>query len=297
MIATLWLSIFFVVLPGLTCYLLFHIRKRLSCMAGMMGAMTVGMITGLGIGSAVAVLSPMNAFYSTIIGMMAGALLGSIAGLPLSLMAVLDGLLSGLMAGMMGAMLADMIPSEYHMVFLRFFSIITGGVIFILHLMLLNEFKQDYRLKLPMLFRTPAWMFIFVLLGGVGLSQSQASISNVYPNGSSNQQHMKHEGHVAEELLPQNQTTQNPIRILATEYTYFPNQIQIRTNESVQVVLKNTGTMEHDFEIPNTNIHIHVQSGSQSVGTIQLTKPGFYQAICTIPGHKEAGMTFRIQVI
>src|SRR5699024_12175880 len=89
-------------------------RKQVTCMTGMMIAMTMGMIVGLTVVVVFGILFMDNFFFATILGMIVGMVIGFLAGIPVSVMAVLDGLLSGLMGGMMGAMLGAMIVPEYH---------------------------------------------------------------------------------------------------------------------------------------------------------------------------------------
>lgn len=272
------LFLFFIGLPVASCSLILLIRRQLTCMVGMMSAMTVGMISGLGIGSSVAALSSLDMYHSTIIGMLSGALLGALTGIPISLMAVLDGVLSGVMAGMMGAMFAGMIPPEQHLSLLRILCVLAGSILFILHLMILGELNQELRYKMPLAFRAPVWVFLVVALGGMGLSYME--LPNV---------HIGHE-HQKNTIQPRS------ISIMANEFAYTPNHIQIRSNEQIQVTLQNTGAIEHDFIVQGTDIHIHIQPGEQSSNILQLTRPGLYQAYCSIPGHREAGMTFQLEV-
>lgn len=167
-------AVFFIALPLWVLILVYYARSKISCMAGMMGAMTMGMSVGLGLGTWVAAVFPIPLFHSTIIGMVLGGMAGTLAGLPISLMAVLDGLLSGGMAGMMGAMLGEMIAVEHSLLLLKIIGILTGGVLFLLFLMLQNEVKREHLLHFPSLLRKPAWMFVLIVLGGLGIESVHA---------------------------------------------------------------------------------------------------------------------------
>ncbi|MFE5318205.1 cupredoxin domain-containing protein [Paenibacillus sp. NPDC056579] len=72
--------------------------------------------------------------------------------------------------------------------------------------------------------------------------------------------------------------------------------IRVIAGQKFRITLDNTGQVEHDFEIVGTNIHIHAAPSNKSTMIISLDKAGYYQVICTLPGHKEAGMSASIQV-
>ncbi|WNF36493.1 hypothetical protein RJD24_19035 [Bacillaceae bacterium IKA-2] len=114
-------------------------RKKISCMAGMMVAMTVGMVLGLSFGTIIALANPDHFFEVTVISILFGALMGTVAGFPISIMAVLDGFLSGAMGGMMGAMLGLMVSGEAINNTMNVIIVFSGGALFILFLMMQSE--------------------------------------------------------------------------------------------------------------------------------------------------------------
>ncbi len=118
---------------------IFLFRKKISCMAGMMIAMTIGMVLGLSFGTILALINSDHFFEVTVISILFGALMGTIAGFPISIMAVLDGFLSGAMGGMMGAMLSVMVSSKVTNTAVNVIIVFSGGVLFILFLMMQNE--------------------------------------------------------------------------------------------------------------------------------------------------------------
>jgi plastocyanin len=288
------LLVFFVFLPGWICAFLIVARKNISCMAGMMSAMTVGMGAGLGMGAIASIVFPINTFYAIMFGMLAGSFAGITAGLPISLMAVLDGMLSGLMAGMMGAMLVDMISSNYHMILLQVLAILTGGIVFVLYLMLQSEIKQKILSGLPLFLRKPSWMFTVILLSGIGLQQ--VNVLQSAPKSLTDLGIEQHSGHGSQESVPSPSPSIQQVHIQASEFAYSPKTVQIRASDTVKVILHNAGKVEHDFVIQSENVHIHAQPGKQSSRIIRIANPGIYQVICTIPGHREAGMTLNVEV-
>lgn len=120
---------------------IFLYRKQITCMAGMMIAMTLGMSLGLALGTIFGILNPDHFFQITVISILIGGIIGVIAGLPFSIMAVLDGFLSGAMGGMMGAMLGVMLAIELINIVINVFVVLTGGILFILFLMIQSEVK------------------------------------------------------------------------------------------------------------------------------------------------------------
>lgn len=58
----------------------------------------------------------------------------------------------------------------------------------------------------------------------------------------------------------------------------------------------NAGNVEHDFEIVGTDIHVHAKPGQRSSVIATLEKTGEYRAVCTLPGHQEAGMISAVRV-
>jgi len=183
-------AIFFVALPLWVLTFVFYARSSISCTAGMMGAMTMGMSVGLSLGTWIALAFSLPLFHSIMIGMALGGLAGTLAGLPISLMAVLDGMLSGGMAGMMGAMTGEMIADEYGLLLLKVTGILTGGVLFLLFIMLQSEVKRDELQRFPSMLRKPAWMFALILLAGLGIEFVHALPS--IPNTGTHTDHSQH---------------------------------------------------------------------------------------------------------
>ena len=114
-------------------------------------------------------------------------------------------------------------------------------------------------------------------------------------------------------------TAPQAITIEAAAMHYQPASIEVTAGRPVLLTFKNGDSLDHDFsvmEIPMTNgtpmaasspvaghdmggmagmgtapmLHVAVSMGS--TGTLQFTPstPGTYQFICTVAGHKEAGM-------
>lgn len=100
------------------------------------------------------------------------------------------------------------------------------------------------------------------------------------------------------------------------DFSYRPSQIAVRRGETVRLVVKNTGKLDHELVLgsmedlkehaelmrkhpgmehdePNQAM---VRPGETRAIVWQFTRAGTVDFACTIPGHLEAGMTGKIEV-
>ena len=105
------------------------------------------------------------------------------------------------------------------------------------------------------------------------------------------------------------------------EFAYDPITITVPVDQSVMLVFKNTGKVEHDFVIEKINLadaaedesgghgtgghdmgdveydlHVSTPPGESSTIEFTPTESGTYEFFCTVPGHKEAGMIGKMVV-
>jgi len=95
------------------------------------------------------------------------------------------------------------------------------------------------------------------------------------------------------------QTPAPVVGVFLREFEFEPRPLKVKTG-LVRFRLVNRGSVEHDFAIPSLQGHNEhgkhlVKPGETKLVEIEM-KPGTYEAVCTIPGHKEAGMTLMIEV-
>ncbi|BBH20772.1 hypothetical protein Back11_21170 [Paenibacillus baekrokdamisoli] len=129
-----------VLLVGCTGYTIMRIykhRQLFSCMAGMMIAMTIGMIASIAFGTLIGLLYRPDLTTPTIAAVLFGMVCGYLSGKPIRLIAALDGMLAGIMGGMMGAMLGVMIESKGTVIVLFI------DVVFIFVLLVLHQFISE----------------------------------------------------------------------------------------------------------------------------------------------------------
>jgi len=105
-------------------------------------------------------------------------------------------------------------------------------------------------------------------------------------------------------------TEPKTITLALNEFQFQPADITVNVGQPVKLVLKNTGTVLHDFVSTDamvtvieehgaehemggmhTTMHAAVDAGQQSTLEFKATQAGTYTFYCTIAGHKEAGMT------
>jgi uncharacterized cupredoxin-like copper-binding protein len=104
------------------------------------------------------------------------------------------------------------------------------------------------------------------------------------------------------------------LTVEAQDLAFSPTTLEVTAGDPVKLTLQNNGALEHDFSILEFPMEgaaeetggmdhdmgegseapeLHVAAGAGQSATLDFTpsKPGTYQFWCTVPGHKEAGMT------
>jgi uncharacterized cupredoxin-like copper-binding protein len=89
------------------------------------------------------------------------------------------------------------------------------------------------------------------------------------------------------------------VEVRAREFAFEPKELTVRPGE-ITFVVRNVGAIEHNFVI---------QDGARrTIGEIAVIPPGTaeevrvilrvrtYQMVCTLPGHKDAGMVGTLKV-
>ena len=105
------------------------------------------------------------------------------------------------------------------------------------------------------------------------------------------------------------------INVTLQEFGFQPSTITVKVNRPVKIMLKNNGTVVHDFssadaivtlmnsqgamhDMDNMNLMMHVAVEAGQSGSIEFTptQAGTYTFWCTVAGHKEAGMVGKLVV-
>ena len=84
------------------------------------------------------------------------------------------------------------------------------------------------------------------------------------------------------------------IEVTAHEMGFAPDAIAVEAGE-VGVVLHNDGSILHDLRIEDQPFVIEAGAGQTATSNVTL-EPGRYQLFCSIPGHRDSGMTGVLEV-
>jgi uncharacterized cupredoxin-like copper-binding protein len=110
-------------------------------------------------------------------------------------------------------------------------------------------------------------------------------------------------------------TEPKTVTLTLNEFLFQPSEITTRVGQPIKLVLKNNGTVLHDFVSTDamvevmeehgamhdmagmqTTMHAAIEAGQESTLEFKATQTGTYTFYCTIAGHREAGMTGKLIV-
>ncbi|MGC4105046.1 MAG: cupredoxin domain-containing protein [Thermomicrobiales bacterium] len=80
------------------------------------------------------------------------------------------------------------------------------------------------------------------------------------------------------------------------DLAFEPKTITIAANTDVKITVTNKGQLQHDFHVDALDITSKLLNNGESDAVTVNAKPGTYEFWCTVPGHKEAGMTGTLTV-
>lgn len=87
------------------------------------------------------------------------------------------------------------------------------------------------------------------------------------------------------------------ITIVSTEFKFVPSRMQLPVGRKVLLILDNSsGETEHGVFLPALNARLEAKAGETAKGEFVFEKPGFYDFVCDLPGHRDAGMQGMIEV-
>jgi len=79
------------------------------------------------------------------------------------------------------------------------------------------------------------------------------------------------------------------VTIALSEFAFNPQDVTIPAGQ-VNFTVQNNGTIEHNFVIEGVEEHLEFVLPMESDSLDVTLSPGVYTILCTIAGHKEAGM-------
>jgi len=80
------------------------------------------------------------------------------------------------------------------------------------------------------------------------------------------------------------------IEVASRDFSFSPTELAVPAGSAVNVVLVNDGDLLHDVTIPALGFRVEAPPGSRVSASLTVVSPGRYQFICSVPGHREAGM-------
>lgn len=81
------------------------------------------------------------------------------------------------------------------------------------------------------------------------------------------------------------------IRVEARSYSFSPAEIHLEPGASANIVLAPVDIL-HDLTVVGLGTHVVAERGQTATGGVTVPEqPGRYAFVCTVPGHREAGMT------
>jgi uncharacterized cupredoxin-like copper-binding protein len=292
-----------------------QLRTHLSKMASMMVSMAIGMNVGLTAGLLFGSFYQGNLYFSTIISILVGILAGSACGLVFGVLPSLEGFLAGLMGGMMGAMLGEMITADQADKIKNIF--LTLSVCSLLLFPILHEtHEKESKRKNSLWMVKPLFTFlviVFYLILGNQLDkeavQSKSIPSKDGQHDHSSQEDNDHSKHENSDLSKESTFQEISINVHPSNFSYDPKKIILEKGKEVRLTLMNHDSNDHDIEIKNfpvsigtdehhvdhsnneADFHLHASPNKQSEMIFTPLKNGTFEFYCTIPGHKDSGMS------
>jgi nitrite reductase (NO-forming) len=87
------------------------------------------------------------------------------------------------------------------------------------------------------------------------------------------------------------------ISITASEFKFSPTSLQVPAGQKISITLDNKGAVEHDLTIQSAGFTLLAKPGQSATKEFTFDKPGVFDFICSIPGHKDAGMQGTITAV
>ena len=99
-------------------------------------------------------------------------------------------------------------------------------------------------------------------------------------------------------LEPLNGTKPAEARIVATEFRFSPATVLVAAGRTVTLFLDNSGgETEHGLFVPGLGFRLQAKAGEIVRKNTVFEKPGEYEFVCDLPGHRDAGMTGTLIVV
>jgi nitrite reductase (NO-forming) len=86
------------------------------------------------------------------------------------------------------------------------------------------------------------------------------------------------------------------VTVVARDFSFSPSELRISAGGTVNLILANEDSLPHDITIPALGLSLPAAPGTTASAALSAARPGTYEFFCSVPGHKEAGMTGVLRV-
>ncbi len=86
------------------------------------------------------------------------------------------------------------------------------------------------------------------------------------------------------------------VTVVARDFSFSPSEVRVSAGDTVNLVLEKQGSLPHDITIPALGFSLPAASGASASAALSAARPGTYEFFCSVPGHREAGMTGELTV-
>src|SRR5581483_11202832 len=148
-----------------------------------------------------------------------------------------------------------------------------------------EPFSQSSDHDLPLITQSVATVFaVFGLLAALGLGWMLARSTAGLPPFQ-----LPAKGSAAAQ--PAGTAAAQTLHLTATEFRFDTKELHLAGPGTVAVELENKGLIDHDLTIEGARFTLPAAPGKTAAKTLKLEKPGTYTFYCSLPGHREAGMS------
>lgn len=92
------------------------------------------------------------------------------------------------------------------------------------------------------------------------------------------------------------QAVPSTLEVVMSEFKFEPTPITLPADTEVELTVINAGVVEHDLMIGALGVHVRLDPNRRTSLTLGPLPAGTYEAYCTVPGHREAGMVTTVTV-
>ncbi|MGH2759091.1 MAG: cupredoxin domain-containing protein [Actinomycetota bacterium] len=85
-------------------------------------------------------------------------------------------------------------------------------------------------------------------------------------------------------------------RVVAGDFYFRPEEIRVPAAGTLNIRFTNGGRIFHTFTVGELDFDLRAKPGATISGALRGAAPGTYVAVCTVPGHAQAGMRAAITV-